>query len=379
MRDLALFLAHLGRELRAQGVGTSLRDELDGASALTRVDLEDREEVKRALRIALRIPRHAFETFDRLFAKSWEGEREGAPTALSRRPAESPPLPRSRPPGRPLQWDPDTRRLGDTAGPFAEGDQPGWSPEALLRRRPFDEADWSGQDLVAMERLLARLARRLATRRSRRLVPTHGRGRPDLRASYRRALRTSGEMLRLARRAPALDEPRIVFLLDTSGSMEACGRFLLCFALSLRRAVPSAEVYVFNTELSRLTPSLALGKLRLTLDRLAAAVPDWSGGTRIGESLEAFVEDHLPYRADSRTVVVILSDGLDRGDPALLAEATRAIRLRVRKLVWLNPLLGDSRYEPTAKGMQAALPFVDHFAPAHDLESLERLLPHLAP
>ena len=184
-------------------------------------------------------------------------------------------------------------------------------------------------------------------------------------------------MLSLARRARAREEPRLVFLLDTSGSMEACSRFLLSFALSLGRAVPSAEVFAFNTELSRLTPSLVPGKLRLTLDRLAAAVPDWSGGTRIGESLQAFALDHLPYRADSRTVVVILSDGLDRGDPGRLAEAVREIRLRVRKLIWLNPLLGDSRYEPAAQGMQAALPFIDHFAPAHNLESLERLLPHL--
>ena len=387
VRDLGLplahFLAHLGRALRAEGVGTSLRDELDAADALTRVDREDREEVRRALRIALRIPRPAFETFHRLFRILWDAFREGepaaAPTALSRRPAESPALPRGRPPSRPLQWDPDTRRIGDTNAPgiSVEGDQPGWSPEALLRRRPFDQAEWSGQELVAMERLLARLARRLATRRSRRLVPTRGRGRPDLRSSYRRALRTGGEMLSLARRARAVEEPRIVFLLDTSGSMDTCSRFLLSFALSLGRAVPSAEVFAFNTELSHLTPSLARGKLRLTLDRMAAAVPDWSGGTRIGESLEAFVEDHLPYRADSRTVVVILSDGLDRGDPGRLAEAVREIRLRVRKLIWLNPLLGDSLYEPAAQGMQAALPFVDHFAPAHNLESLERLLPHL--
>jgi hypothetical protein len=373
VRDLAPCIAGLGRALRANGIGTSLRDELDAADALPRVDLEDRAEARRTLRIALKIPRPAFATFDRLFAVFWDGEPTDAPVALSRRPAESPALPR----GPALRWDADSRRMGDAPGPSADGDQPGWSPEALLRRRPFDEGEWSGQDLVAMERMLTRLARRLATRRGRRLVPTRGRGRPDLRSSYRRALRTSGELVSLARRTRAVVEPRLVFLLDTSGSMDAHSRFLLSFALSLRRAVPSAEVFAFNTELVRLTPSLAPGKLRLTLERLAATVPDWSGGTRIGESLAAFVRDHLP-RADSRTVVVVLSDGLDRGDPARLAEAAREIRQRVRKLIWLNPLLGDSRYEPAAQGMQAALPFVDLFAPAHNLESLERLLPHLA-
>jgi len=106
-------------------------------------------------------------------------------------------------------------------------------------------------------------------------------------------------------------------------------------------------------------------------------VPDWSGGTRIGESLTTFVERHLQHCIDTKTIVVILSDGLDRGDPRLLAEAARLIRRRARKVVWLNPLLGDSRYEPEARGMRAALPFVDHFAAAHNVESLERLIVHL--
>jgi hypothetical protein len=356
-------------------VGTTLRDELDAASALSRIDLEDREEVRTVLRIALKIPRAAFEAFDGLFGIFWDGEGAAAPIALSRRPAESPALPR----GRALQWDPDTRRMGEAAGTSAEGEQPGWSPEALLRRRPFDAASWSAQELVAMERLLARLARRLATRRSRRLVPTTGkRGRTDLRSSYRRALETSGELVRLARRTFAVKEPRLVFLIDTSGSMDAHGRFLLTFILALRRGAPRAELFAFNTELVHLTPSLSPGKLRLTLERIGAAVADWSGGTRIGECLAAFVSGPLMRCVDASTVVIILSDGLDRGDPARLANAVREIRRRARKLIWLNPLLGDERYEPAAKGMQAALPFLDHFASAHNLESLERLILHLA-
>ena len=375
MRDVPLALARLGGALRANGVGTSLRDELDAASALRRVDLEDREEVRLALRIALRIPRAAFATFDVLVHSLWEDAPKDLPEALPRRPAESPALPR----GRPLRWNPDTRQMGDAHGASGDGDQPGWSPEALLRQKPFEEVQWSGPELVAMERFLARLARRLATRRSRRLVPTtRSRGRPDLRSSFRRALRTSGEMIRLARRIGVVEEPRLVFLLDTSGSMDAHGRFVLTFILALRRGAPRAELFAFNTELVHLTPSLALGKLRLTLERLRAAVPDWSGGTRIGECLAAFVEHHAKRLVDPRTVVIILSDGLDRGDPSRLAAAVREIRLHARKLVWLNPLLGDERYEPATAGMKAALPFIDHFASAHNLESLERLLPHLS-
>lgn len=374
MRDDALALARIGRALRAHGVATTLRDELDAAEALPHVDRDDRDEVRAALRIALKIPRSAYETFDRLFGVFWNGEPAEPPRPPSRPPLEA----RAQRRGRPLSWDPDTRRIGEAPGAAPEGEQPGASREPLLRRRRFDGSDWTAQDLVTMERLLARLARRLATRPSRRLVPTRGRGRPDVRSSYRRALRTSGELLTLARRARAVDEPRLVFLLDTSGSMDAHSRFLLAFVLALRRALPRAEAFAFNTELVHLTRALTPGKARLSLDRLAEAVPDWSGGTRIGESLAAFVDSHLERLVDHKTVVVVLSDGLERGDPLRLTEALGRIRLRARKLIWLNPLLADPRYRPAARGMQAALPFVDHFAPAHDLASLERLIPHLA-
>jgi len=373
VKDVALGLAQLGRALRAHRVATSLRDELDAAEALAWVDALDREEVRTALRIALRISRSDFDTFDRLFQAFWEG-RPPAPSV----PARDHERERARVRATPsLHWNPDSRRLGGPPEPGAHGSTPAASPEAVLRRKEFDRS-WSDRDLATMERLLARLARRLATRRSRRWRPTHGRGRADFRASYRRALRTLGEPVSLARRARDLDRPRLVFLLDTSGSMDAHSRFLLSFVLCLRRAAPGAEAFAFNTELVHLTSALAPGKIRLTLDRLAARVRDWSGGTRIGDCLAAFVHGHLRTEVDSRTVVVVLSDGLDRGDPAILAEALRTIRRRARKLIWLNPLLGDARYQPTQSGMAAALPFIDHFAPAHDFASLERLLPHLA-
>jgi uncharacterized protein with von Willebrand factor type A (vWA) domain len=370
VRELPLRLAGLGRALRAAGVATTLRDELDAAEAFALLDATDHDEVHRALRIALKVPRRDFETYDRLFEDFWSDAPAPAPRAPRR---EAPLLPR----GGALHWDPDQRRMGADSRTPPQGDEPGYSPEALLRHKPFD-GDWSARDLARMERLLARLARRLATRRSRRLVPARGRGRADVRASYRRALRTSGELVHLARRARAIDRPRVVLLLDTSGSMDGHSRFLLSFALALRRALPQAEVFVFNTELVAVTRALSHGKLRLSLERLAACVPDWSGGTRLGACLAAFAERHLGAGPAGCRVVVVLSDGLDRGDPGLLAAAARRIQARARRLIWLNPLRGDPRYEPTASGMRAALPYVDHFGSAHDFASLERLLPRIA-
>jgi len=169
-----------------------------------------------------------------------------------------------------------------------------------------------------------------------------------------------------------------VVLCDTSGSMDPHGRFLLAFLLALKRAARRTELFAFNTALVRLTPWVSAGRIGPTLDRLAAGVPDWSGGTRIGASLAEFAARYLDEMVDAKTVVVIVSDGLDRGDTEMLARAMRAIRLRARRVIWLNPLLGDSRYEPTAQGMAAALPFVDVLAPAHNLDSLERLIPMVA-
>ena len=217
-------------------------------------------------------------------------------------------------------------------------DSPGYSPEALLRRKPFDEL--SARELAILERLLARLAVRLATRRSRRLVPSSGRGTVDLRRSFREALGTQGELLDLACRKRALDQPRLVLLYDTSGSMDPYTRVLLAFALALRRVMKRVEVFTFNTALTRVTGLLAPSKIQQTLERLAAGVPDWSGGTRIGSCLAEFVAGYLNRMVTRDTTVVLVSDGLDLGDTRQLADAMQALHNRAGRIVWLNPLYG---------------------------------------
>jgi uncharacterized protein with von Willebrand factor type A (vWA) domain len=367
--DLVGHVAQFAKALRERGVRAGLSDEIDAVRALTLVDLSDREEVRRALRIALKIRPRDAETFEELFENLW-GSRDEKRAVRNRPPKDR------RGPVRPGKVLPAALSAEKIERESVTGDTPGYSPEALLRRKPFDEC--SASDLAAMERMISRLALRLATRKSRRLVPTRGRGRVDPRRSFRAAVATDGEFLRLARRARAVELPRIVVLCDTSGSMDPHSRFLLAFLLSLRKKARGTELFAFNTALVRLTPWVSSGRVSPTLERLAAGVPDWSGGTRIGESLARFVIDYMDEMVDRRTAVVIFSDGLDRGDVAALEGAMRAIRSRARRVIWLNPLLGDPRYEPTARGMAVALPFVDVLAPAHNLESLERLLPLLA-
>jgi hypothetical protein len=366
-------LAHLGRFaglLRARGILVGVGDEVDAARALTLIDLLDHDEVRRALRSAFKIRRRQWDDFDQAFDEAWMGaaRRVEARRAVPRQQAALAAR-------RVISEAPFDRTTSVPDSGDAAGDRPGYSPDALLRRKPFDQC--SEDDLDQMVRLLDRLAPRLATRRSRRLVPTASRGRVDLRRSPRRALATGGELVSLARRARAIEEPRLVVLCDTSGSMDVHARFLLTFALALRRSVRRTEVFAFNTALTRLTPWFAPGSAAATLERVAHAVPDWSGGTRIGESLSAFVSTWLDQLVNRATVIVIFSDGLDRGDTASIADAMRAIRARARRVVWLNPLGGDPRYEPTARAMQIAMPFVDRLAPAHNLESLEQILSEL--
>jgi uncharacterized protein with von Willebrand factor type A (vWA) domain len=257
-----------------------------------------------------------------------------------------------------------------------EGDQPGYSPAVLLRRKPFEQC--TPRELAELERILERMKLELATRPSRRLVPTRSRGIVDLRCSFRQAVATRGDFVRLARRKQAIEEPKLVVLCDTSGSMDVHSRFFLAFILALKRVARRTEAFAFNTRLTRLTPWLAPGKIAVTLDRLQTEVPDWSGGTRIGECLTEFVDNYQQSTLDANTVVIILSDGLDCGEPELLVEAMRTIHRRARRLIWLNPLKGDVRYEPLARGMAAALPFVDDFASAHNLESLAAVAARIA-
>jgi uncharacterized protein len=370
---LIVHLARFARVLRGHGIEVGIGDEVDATTALALVDLFDRAEVRRALHIAFKIRPHDRVVFDALFNSLWTGAETG--TRLLE-PVPGRASGRALPQGRVTDYKDHSAAQDDRAQPPTDRSEPGYTRDIVLRRKPFEEC--SDRDLADMERLLARLRPRWAARRSRRLKPVRSRGLPDLRRSFRHAVATGGEMVSFARRTRVLDEPRVVVLCDTSGSMDVHIRFLLAFILAFKRVAKATEVFAFNTSLTRLTPHLSPGRITRTIDRLAIDLPGWSGGTRIGESLAEFVAKYQPRFVTSRSVVVIFSDGLDRGDTDAVAGAMRAIRSKAGRIVWLNPLSGDPRYEPTARAMQAALPFIDHLAPAHNLESLERLVPELA-
>ncbi len=237
-------------------------------------------------------------------------------------------------------------------------------------------SEFSHEELEEISRLARRIVRRLARKKSRRWQPVARGHRVNLRRSLRLSLKTGGELIELAYKKRRAKRTKLVVICDVSGSMDMYSWLLLQFVYGLQNSFAKVESFVFATSLSRITGELKNKTYRRALDRLASNVHGWSGGTRIGVSLAKFNAEWL-RRIDRRTVIIILSDGWDTGEPEQLAAALSKIKDRAGRVVWLNPLLNDSTYQPLTRGMHAALPFVNVFAPAHDLASLRALEPHL--
>lgn len=241
----------------------------------------------------------------------------------------------------------------------------------LLRHRRFDRA--TDAELHAMRALMARIPLTIPTRRTRRTEPVR-RGRvPDLRRSLRRAVRTDGELIHRAWRRRRTRPRPLVLVLDVSGSMAGYARALLQFAFAARRQAGRVEVFCFGTRLTRVTDDLGGRDVDRALSSAADRVVDWDGGTQIGASLARLNRVHGRRGTVRGAVVVICSDGLERGDPEVLRTEMGRLSRFAHRVVWVNPLKGDPRYEPVQRGMRAALPHVDHLVAGHDLASLEEL------
>ena len=269
--------------------------------------------------------------------------------------------------------DPDAEMEGGDdvadAGPTV---QVRFSRIETLRHKDF--AAYDDDELAEAWKLMERLALVGAPRPSRRAVPTRGAGgRPDLRRTVRHALRTGGEPIRRARTEPGERFRRVVLLVDVSGSMEAYARPLLRFVHAAVAARGRIEAFALGTRLTRLTRELRRRDPDEALRLAAAAVTDFAGGTRLGEGLGRF-NDEWGVRGMARgAVVVVLSDGWDRGDPEVLAEQMQRLHRVAHRVVWVNPLKATPGYAPLARGMAAALPHVDAFVEGHSIDALERL------
>ena len=357
-------VARLAALMREAGAHVGVGDLLAAHRALAAVDAAQREEAFYALRAALCSSHADMAVFAEAFAIAFataEEERDDPLEQLGE--IERAAMPRL---GIPAEMPAPSEVDADIAPAPAA-----WSEEELLHERDF--ALYTDAERATARRLLARVARRSPRRISRRTVPTRRRREVhDLRATIRLSLRHGGEFVERRYRAPALRPRRLVLVCDVSGSMAPYARMLLMYMQASVAARARVEAFVFGTRLTRVTRELAGRDPDRALQRAAEAVEDWSGGTRIGDAISTLNREH-GRRIGRGSVVVILSDGWDRGDPEVLAEEMARLRRCAHRVVWLNPLAADPRYEPLTRGMQAALPHVDHLIPGNSLASLEAL------
>jgi uncharacterized protein with von Willebrand factor type A (vWA) domain len=353
------------RLLRSGGLDVPVGSVTAYAEALDAVGLGEPGPVYWAGRATLIRRQEDVAAYDRAFAAFWRG-RPPAPA-----PAGPPPVS--------LVLGLDDGAEDDRAGGAVPAEPRPvlavrYSPAEVLRQKDF--AAYSTAEFAEARRLMADLRLAGALRRSRRLRPVHRGGtQPDVRGTVRRALRSGGEPVRRAWVAPSVRPRRVVLLCDISGSMEPYARALIRFlhAAVAARGPGRVEAFALGTRLTRITRELGSRDPDAAIRAAARAVADWAGGTRLGDGIRSF-NDEWGIRGMARgAVVVILSDGWDRGDPARLGEEMARLRRVAWKVIWVNPLKATPGYAPLARGMAAALPHVDEFIEGHSLASLEHL------
>jgi hypothetical protein len=365
-------LLTFGRVLGQAGIDTRAGRTTDLVQALAHVNLGSRDEVYHTCRALLVHRRDQIAIFDVAFDAFWRAHRAGA---IRNRPQD-----RNAADARVSVVDMrDALESGETAGDVPDEDsttavQKTWSDRGGAANRDF--AELTADELAEARAALSRLAWNPGERRTRRWV--RGRGaRVDLRRAIAESLRTGGDVVRLPRRRRRIRPRPLVLLCDVSGSMERYSRMLVHFAHAVTRRHQGVETFLFSTRLTRVTRELRITRPDDALASVSRTVTDWSGGTRIGEAVREFHQRWSRRVLHRGPVVLLISDGWDRGDPVELGDQIARLQRSCHRLVWLNPLIGTADYAPLTRGLQAALPFVDDFLPARTLTNLTDLAIHL--
>jgi uncharacterized protein with von Willebrand factor type A (vWA) domain len=379
-------LVAFGRELRARGVSVGTGRILTFVRAVGALGLADRLSLYWAGRVSMVARRDDLATYDLAFEDWYRSLRPGTELAIE---LELPALAREG-----VAWADEPEgpalRAGSTEGGTTTLEEEGEdtlddgeaairivaSAAEVLRSKSF--AELSEEEREEVGRLIRALAVALPEERMRRTRPAAKGARFDVRRTLRRSLRTRGEPFERAWRNRRVRGRPLVLILDVSGSMSPYARALVQFGFAAMATGRRVEVFCFGTRLTRVTRTLRTNDPDRALHEIGRAVADWEGGTRIGESLKALLDGWSQRAALRGAVVVLCSDGLERGDPELLRSQMERLGRLAHRVVWVNPLKGSPRYEPLARGMAAALPSVDVFLSGHNLESLSELSRTLA-
>jgi uncharacterized protein len=361
--DIASVAVAFTRVLRGVGIDVPITSTLSFREALTVTGLDDRDTVYWAGRTTLIRRPEDRELYDRAFKVFWEA-----------RTSHGEPAPPEEPLAITLAIDDDD--AGESPETSEADDNPllelRFSATEVLRHKDF--AEYNDDELIEAHALMERFRLVGSPRRSLRLTPTRSRtSRPDLRRTVRAIIRAGGEPGRRHWREPGTRHRRLVLLLDVSGSMEPYARALLRFVHAAVAGRQKVEAFALGTRLTRLTRELSSRDPDTALRQAATRVIDWSGGTRLGDGMREF-NDEWGQRGMARgAIVVILSDGWDRGDPDVLAEQMERLHRAAHSVIWVNPLKVTPGYAPLARGMAAALPHIDHFVEGHSVAAMEEL------
>ena len=361
----AVSIIEFCRFARDNGLSIGVQQTLDAVEVAKMTGVADTEELAFALRAVLASSKEEWDRFNALFEIFWNAAQH-----TSEPPLEDGKEARFRT-HRPQASS--QALLAQSAGGASSADREGKDvsgASAQHRLQKVDLSDVPHEDLEALEQISSRLFRKMSLRLSRRRHIKNLGDRVDMRRTIRHSISRGGDPMDLAFHGKTSRKHRLVIFLDISGSMNSYSLFLVRFAYALQKYFKSVNTFLFSTNVVEITDLLRKRDLLDALRGLAERAAGWAGGTRIGESLRDFNQRHGGKLLSRNTVFIILSDGWDTGEPAMLAAELSSIRRRVEKLIWLNPLLGLEEYAPVTRGMSAALPYVNVFAAAHNLQSL---------
>ncbi len=360
--------------LRQAGLAISLDQTISFVRALDWIDLTDRRQVFHTARALLVTRAETLRLFELIFHHFWRLSRDGERPQGRKAPvAPRHDLERKQftiatyMAFKARQHDPEIE-VTDRAATF--------SNEEVLQHKNFSEM--TPEELAGVRRLIQEMRWQASLRRTHRRVTAARGDTLDLRHALRQLAKTGCLPPRPAWRRRKIKPRPMVLLTDVSGSMEQVARLVLLFFFSMSQSLPDVECFTFGTRLARITPQLKIRNVDRAVDAASREVVDWAGGTRIGESFGAFNRQWSRRVLRRGAVVLIISDGWERGDVSLLRTEMRYLHHRCHRLIWLNPLLGHASYQPRTEGMAAALPFVDDFLPVHNLHSFEQLSRHLS-
>ena len=371
LRNCVLF----GRMLRALGVEITPTQMVDLVDSLQHVNIGHRQDFKNSARTVLISRREHLPLFDQAFDLFWQARERDTLLEMNlgellQKPQEQKIEVYRRSPEKengekpPLDEEPEEERVLT------------YSDLEILRQKDFSRLDQ--EEMAAVRRMMLKTEWHLEPRRTRRTVRSTRGDILDLRRTVRQNLRHGGELLRLARKERKVKRRPVVLICDISGSMERYSRVLLQFIYVVTSHLDRVESFVFSTRLTRITRELRRRNIDDALREASAVVHDWAGGTRIGEAIKSFNYDWARRVLGQGAIVMIISDGWDRGDIELLEREMDRLHRSCHRLIWLNPLLGAVDYQPLVRGIKAAMPHIDDFLPVHNLASLEQLAELLA-